>query len=107
MMTIDDDDDDDDLDNVTTLMTLTIGLFRSSGWSCSCLPVGGRGRCGRFDGCRRCCLLLIDTWLILPAIICLFKRLSHACLSISRTIGETANGSLYQLQSTRFIKLHG
>jgi hypothetical protein len=27
--------------------------------------------------------VLIDTWLILPAVICLFQRLSHACLRIS------------------------
>ena len=25
----------------------------------------------------------IDTWLILPVVICLSQRLSHACLSIS------------------------
>jgi hypothetical protein len=30
---------------------------------------------------RRC--MMIDTWLILPAVICLFQRLSHACLRIS------------------------
>ena len=27
--------------------------------------------------------MMIDTWLILPAVICLFQRLSHACLRIS------------------------
>ena len=32
------------------------------------------------------------TWLILPVVICLSQRLSHACLSF-----ETANGSLKQL----------
>jgi hypothetical protein len=37
----------------------------------------------------------IETWLILPVVIRLSKRLSHACLSISES--ETANGSLYQL----------
>ncbi|KAM0793817.1 hypothetical protein BDR22DRAFT_816241, partial [Usnea florida] len=36
--------------------------------------------------------LKIDTWLILPVVICLSQRLSHACLSISNLYGETANG---------------
>lgn len=36
-------------------------------------------------------------WLILPVVICLSQRLSHACLSISKLYGETANGSLNQL----------
>ena len=31
---------------------------------------------------RRC--MMIDTWLILPAVICLSQRLSHACLCTSR-----------------------
>jgi hypothetical protein len=38
----------------------------------------------------------IVTWLILPVVICLSQRLSHACLSISNLYCETANGSLYQ-----------
>ncbi|KAJ9480705.1 hypothetical protein VN97_g12830 [Penicillium thymicola] len=37
------------------------------------------------------------TWLILPVVICLSQRLSHACLSISNLYCETANGSLNQL----------
>jgi hypothetical protein len=37
------------------------------------------------------------TWLILPVVICLSQRLSHACLSISNLYRETANGSLNQL----------
>ena len=36
-------------------------------------------------------------WLILPVVICLSQRLSHACLSISNLYCETANGSLNQL----------
>ena len=36
-------------------------------------------------------------WLILPVVIRLSQRLSHACLSISDLYCETANGSLYQL----------
>jgi hypothetical protein len=36
-------------------------------------------------------------WLILPVVICLSQRLSHACLSISTLYCETANGSLNQL----------
>ena len=39
----------------------------------------------------------VVTWLILPVVICLSQRLSHACLSISNLYGETANGSLNQL----------
>ena len=38
-----------------------------------------------------------DIWLILPVVICLSQRLSHACLSISNLYCETANGSLNQL----------
>ena len=38
-----------------------------------------------------------DIWLILPVIICLSQRLSHACLSTSRLCGETADGSLNRL----------
>ena len=37
------------------------------------------------------------TWLILPVVICLSQRLSHACLSIKCLYVETANGSLNQL----------
>ena len=40
---------------------------------------------------------IIVTWLILPVVICLSQRLSHACLSINTLYGETANGSLNQL----------
>ena len=29
---------------------------------------------------------MIDTWLILPVVICLSQRLSHACLSINKSI---------------------
>jgi len=35
--------------------------------------------------------------LILPVVICLSQRLSHACLSINILYRETANGSLNQL----------
>ena len=42
-------------------------------------------------------LEMVVTWLILPVVICLSQRLSHACLSISKLYGETANGSLNQL----------
>ena len=41
--------------------------------------------------------LKIVIWLILPVVICLSQRLSHACLSISNLYCETANGSLNQL----------
>ena len=42
-------------------------------------------------------VLRAATWLILPVVICLSQRLSHACLSISCLYCETANGSLNQL----------
>ncbi|GAA96377.1 hypothetical protein E5Q_03043, partial [Mixia osmundae IAM 14324] len=29
---------------------------------------------------------VIDTWLILPVVICLSQRLSHACLSVNKFI---------------------
>eukprot|EP01025_Chloroclados_australasicus_P008398 TRINITY_DN12969_c0_g1_i1.p2 TRINITY_DN12969_c0_g1~~TRINITY_DN12969_c0_g1_i1.p2 ORF type:complete len:141 (-),score=5.20 TRINITY_DN12969_c0_g1_i1:231-653(-) len=38
------------------------------------------------------------TWLILPVVICLSQRLSHACLSINCLYCDTANGSLNQLK---------
>ena len=44
---------------------------------------------------KRVSAATIATWLILPVVIRLSQRLSHACLSISES--ETANGSLYQL----------
>ena len=59
-----------------------------------CLTAGVRGlagACGRHESLNK------DTWLILPVVICLSQRLSHACLSISNLYGETANGSLNQL----------
>lgn len=34
------------------------------------------------------------TWLILPVVICLSQRLSHACLSTNFRHSEAANGSL-------------
>ena len=36
-------------------------------------------------------------WLIMPVVICLSQKLSHACLSTNNSY-ETANGSLNQLQ---------
>jgi hypothetical protein len=56
--------------------------------------------CPARAGCRgglRAAAFKIVTWLILPVVICLSQRLSHACLSISNLYGETANGSLNQL----------
>ena len=44
----------------------------------------------------------VFNWLILPVSICLYQRLSHACLSTARwgnLPGETADGSLNQLWS--------
>ena len=45
----------------------------------------------------------VHTWLILPVVICLSQRLSHACLSISSLYYETADGSLKQSQSIRWF----
>ena len=45
---------------------------------------------------------IVFNWLILPVSICLYQRLSHACLSTARwgnLPGETADGSLNQLWS--------
>ena len=64
--------------------------------------------CGRLASCvfvccsahsRPSCVVRASraTWLILPVVICLSQRLSHACLSISDLYCETANGSLNQL----------
>jgi hypothetical protein len=63
------------------------------------------GRLWRQGGVERCPLSLYArndakaaTWLILPVVICLSQRLSHACLSIRGHCSlETANGSLNQL----------
>ena len=44
-----------------------------------------------------CPVVKLATWLILPVVICLSQRLSHACLSINCLYCETANGSLNQL----------
>jgi hypothetical protein len=59
--------------------------------NCSALLIQGTLRPSRAKA------LTIVTWLILPVVICLSQRLSHACLSISNLYGETANGSLNQL----------
>jgi hypothetical protein len=60
-------------------------------------PLGGAGtwRFGLRSGLLAPYKLVI--WLILPVVICLSQRLSHACLSISNLYCETANGSLNQL----------
>ena len=56
------------------------------------------GRCLRWRwSWVRCRASSRATWLILPVVICLSQRLSHACLSISDLYCETANGSLNQL----------
>ena len=39
--------------------------------------------CGRFRADTSKARALVETWLILPVVICLSQRLSHACLSIS------------------------
>ena len=70
------------------LVNILIIPFMNGGWG-----VTRRERSSRV--CDR--TLKIVTWLILPVVICLSQRLSHACLSISNLYGETANGSLNQL----------
>ena len=63
---------------------------------CFCLA-GRRGVPMPF--CRRSLRLFVTpaTWLILPVVICLSQRLSHARLSVNTLHCETANGSLNQL----------
>jgi hypothetical protein len=51
-------------------------------WPC------GRERPGSRAGGPPCSCLYVDTWLILPVVICLSQRLSHACLSITEFIQE-------------------
>jgi hypothetical protein len=36
--------------------------------------------------CPRGCFWIVVTWLILPVVICLSQRLSHACLSINKFV---------------------
>ena len=50
-----------------------------------------------FGLCASALRYRVVIWLILPVVICLSQRLSHACLSISNLYCETANGSLNQL----------
>ena len=66
----------------------------------TCCPFGGFGMC--FGQCLNRylpgrILQELGIWLILPVVICLSQRLSHACLSVSNLYCETANGSLNQL----------
>ena len=65
---------------------------RRAGAPAAFLAPGPRARAGVAPGA-----LPGHLWLILPVVICLSQRLSHACLSISKLYGETANGSLNQL----------
>ena len=51
-------------------------------------------------------VLKISIWLILPVVICLSQRLSHACLSTYLRHGETANGSLNQSWFLRSYAVH-
>ena len=53
---------------------------RASALAITCLSAVLRGGTGR-SACGAA--LTIVTWLILPVVICLSQRLSHACLSIS------------------------
>ena len=46
-----------------------------------------------------CPVKIVTSWLILPVVICLSQRLSHACLSISNLYGETANGLTFMGRS--------
>ena len=74
---------------------IPIQLRTGLGWCYGCtllrsgMPLGVRGGKERPER--------VATWLILPVVICLSQRLSHACLSINCLYCETANGSLNQL----------
>jgi hypothetical protein len=60
-------------------------------------PLAGHGGCSPSPPPTGRRGVKVVTWLILPVVICLSQRLSHACLSISKIYSETANGSLNQL----------
>ena len=62
--------------DINITLSITFGREASSG-ACSTLRLCSHsfGVSGRVER--------IDTWLILPVVICLSQRLSHACLSIS------------------------
>ena len=63
--------------DINITLSITFGREASSG-ACStlrCVFTNTIGVSGRVER--------IDTWLILPVVICLSQRLSHACLSIS------------------------
>ena len=53
------------------------------------LQVCGQPKSARDSGVRpkkkRYCILYLPTWLILPVVICLSQRLSHACVSTGRS----------------------
>ena len=77
--------------NCTAWKLLKLGNAHGSvsGLNVSCDGGGRRGRfrCWslreRVNGYAPIRMTLWDTWLILPVVICLSQRLSHACLSIS------------------------
>jgi hypothetical protein len=71
--------------------------FRSSNLRVLRAAAHLRGGCSPLRPPRGRCGVKVVTWLILPVVICLSQRLSHACLSISKIYSETANGSLNQL----------
>ena len=73
--------------------------FQSEAYVTRCLFGGFGVRFAvRISGCAPGHTLQeLGIWLILPVVICLSQRLSHACLSISTLYCETANGSLNQL----------
>ena len=48
-------------------------------------------------------LSLVVTWLILPVVICLFKGLSHACVSIRYFNRKQRTAPYYQSWSTWFL----
>ena len=75
-----------------TLLCKRHGAFRSIAYYRRGLSSGGFNRLLGLIA-----YLVWVTRLILPVVICLSLRLSHASLSISNLYGETADGSLKQL----------
>jgi hypothetical protein len=86
-----------------TLSLGPVGTGRPSGWRVLWLPRRGddfdrsvtySGRGKGASPCTRCLVRRSPecrarrtvTWLILPVVICLSQRLSHACLSINNSI---------------------
>jgi hypothetical protein len=84
------------------LLILDAAIFRVSRKVRVCADAGVACVRDPQRGCSTIAIRHSATWLILPVVICLSQRLSHARLSSGLFGGETANGSIHQLW---FIRL--